>query len=179
MMKKLLKSVHIYRSYRQNKPGGPFFGPHGIYITCKELFGVVCGLKKYRQHLLGWSIIVCTNHAALTYLMKMSEPIGQLGRWMDLLSEYDNAIQHQSGRVHSNSNALSQRPCERNGDTDCQQCSRATQDLLQHWFLVPQPGWTNSRCHKVFDAARLQTHNLTTLQTRHDWDCQTCICSSR
>ena len=24
-MKKLLKSVHIYRSYRQNKPGGPFF----------------------------------------------------------------------------------------------------------------------------------------------------------
>jgi len=25
MVKKLLKSVHIYRSYRQNKPGGPFF----------------------------------------------------------------------------------------------------------------------------------------------------------
>jgi len=23
---KWLKSVHIYRSYRQNKPGGPFFG---------------------------------------------------------------------------------------------------------------------------------------------------------
>jgi len=30
MVKKLLKSVHIYWSYRQNKPGGPFFGPHGI-----------------------------------------------------------------------------------------------------------------------------------------------------
>jgi len=28
-MKKLLKSVHIYQSYRQNKPGGPFFGTTG------------------------------------------------------------------------------------------------------------------------------------------------------
>jgi len=25
IVKKLLKSVHIYRSYRQNNPGGPFF----------------------------------------------------------------------------------------------------------------------------------------------------------
>ena len=25
MVKKLFKSVHIYRSYRQNNPGGPFF----------------------------------------------------------------------------------------------------------------------------------------------------------
>jgi len=25
----LFKSVHIYRSYRQNKPGSPFFGTHG------------------------------------------------------------------------------------------------------------------------------------------------------
>jgi len=27
----LLKSVHIYRSYRQNEPGGPFFGPHDFW----------------------------------------------------------------------------------------------------------------------------------------------------
>jgi len=26
----LLKSVHIYRSYHQNKTGGPFFGTPGI-----------------------------------------------------------------------------------------------------------------------------------------------------
>jgi len=30
-VKKLFKSVYIYQSYRQNKPGGPFFGPHGIF----------------------------------------------------------------------------------------------------------------------------------------------------
>jgi len=48
-------------------------------ITHKELLGVVYFLKKYRQHLLGWPIVVCTNHAALTYLMKTPEPIGQQG----------------------------------------------------------------------------------------------------
>ena len=37
-------------------------------ITRQELLAVVFGLKKHRQHLLGRSIIVQTNHAALTYL---------------------------------------------------------------------------------------------------------------
>jgi len=30
-VKKKLKSVHIYRSYRQNKPGGPVFLEHPVY----------------------------------------------------------------------------------------------------------------------------------------------------
>ena len=29
-MKQLLKSVHIYRNYRQIKPGGPFFLEHPV-----------------------------------------------------------------------------------------------------------------------------------------------------
>jgi len=29
IVKKLLKLVHIYWSYRRNKPGGPFFGTPG------------------------------------------------------------------------------------------------------------------------------------------------------
>jgi len=56
-------------------------------ITRRELLRMVYGLKKFRQHLLRWSIIVRTDHAALTYLMKMPEPIGQQGRWLDLLLE--------------------------------------------------------------------------------------------
>jgi len=56
--------------------------------TCKELLGIVYGLKKYRHHLLGQPIVVHTDHVALTFLMKMPEPVGQ-GRWLDLLSEYD------------------------------------------------------------------------------------------
>ena len=88
-------------------------------ITRRELLAVVFGLKKYRQHLLGRSIIARTDHAALTYLMSTPEPIGQRGRWLDLLSEYDITIQHRSGRVHGNSDALSRRPCERTGEMEC------------------------------------------------------------
>jgi len=56
--------------------------------------------------------------------MKTPEPIGQQGRWLDLLAEYDITIQHRPGRVHGNSDVLSRRPCERVGDSDCRQCRR-------------------------------------------------------
>jgi len=95
-------------------------------ITRRELLGVVFGLKKYRQHLLGRPIIVRTDHAALAYLMKMPEPVGQQGRWLDLLGEYDITIQHRPGRVHGNSDALSRRLCEWNSEMDCRQCTKAT-----------------------------------------------------
>ena len=84
-------------------------------ITCKELHGVVYGLNKYRQHLLGRPIVVRTDHAALTYLMKTPEPIGQLGRSLDLLSEYHILMQ---GTVHGNSDVLSRQPCEHNGESE-------------------------------------------------------------
>jgi len=93
-------------------------------ITRKELLGIVYGLKKYRQHLLGRKIVVRTDHAALVVLKKTPEPVGQQGRWLDLLSEYDIEIKHRPGRMHSNSDALSRRPCERSGGKDCQQCLR-------------------------------------------------------
>ena len=59
---------------------------------------MVYGLKKCRQHLLGRPIVVQTDHTALTYLMKMPEPIGQQGQWLELLSEYDISIQHHLGK---------------------------------------------------------------------------------
>jgi len=95
-------------------------------ITHRELLGVVFGLKKYRQHLLGRPIIVRTDHAALAYLMKTPEPVGQQGRWLDLLGEYDITIQHRPGRVHGNSDALSRHPCKWSSEMDCRQCSKLT-----------------------------------------------------
>jgi len=47
-------------------------------ITRRELLGVVFGLKKYRQHLLGRPISVQTDHA-LTYLMKSSHGASTAG----------------------------------------------------------------------------------------------------
>jgi len=70
---------------------------------------MVYGLKKYRQHLLGRKIVVCTDHAAFTFLKKTPEPISQQGRWLDLLSEYQIDIEHRPGHVHSNSDARTRR----------------------------------------------------------------------
>jgi len=95
-------------------------------ITRKELLGVVFGLKKFRQHLLGRPMVVRTDHAALTHLLRTKEPIGQQGRRLDLLGEFQLTIQHRPGRVHSNSDGLSHRPCLQDDEVECKQCSWAT-----------------------------------------------------
>jgi len=114
-------------------------------ITRRELLGMVFGLKKYGQHLLGRPIIVRTDHAALKYLLTTPEPTGQQGRWLDLLSEYDITIQHRPGRVHGISDALSRHPCERSSETDCQQCRPATPALAAapvSWDVLPADSTT-------------------------------------
>jgi len=90
------------------------------------MLAVVFGLKKYRQHLLARKIRIRTDHAALTYLKRTPEPIGQQGRWLDLLSEFDYHIEHRPGHKHGNSDALSRRPCERDGGEACAQCVKGT-----------------------------------------------------
>jgi len=100
-------------------------------IACKELLVMVYGLKMYRQHLLGRPIVVRTDF----YYMKMPEPISQQERWLDLLSD-DISIQHCPGRVHGNSDALSRRPCECDGEMNCRQCRRQDSSPA----TVPAPG---------------------------------------
>ena len=98
---------------------------------------------------MGREIIIRTDHVALTFLKKTPEPIGQQGRWHDLLSECIIEIQHWPGRAHSNSHALSRRPCERNsGGKECQQCLRSiagskaaeTRDAGAATGQIPQTG---------------------------------------
>jgi hypothetical protein len=57
-------------------------------ITRKELLAVVVFLKQFRQYLLGRHFVVRTDHSALTWLKRTSEPIGQNARWLELLEEY-------------------------------------------------------------------------------------------
>ena len=102
-------------------------GPERRYcITSKEMLAVVFGFKKYRQHLLGRKVLVHTDHAALTYLKRTPEPIGQQARWLDFLAEFNYDIEHRAGHKHGNSNALSRRPCEREGMEPCSQCVKGT-----------------------------------------------------
>lgn len=63
--------------------------------------------------------VLRTDHASLTWLLNFKEPEGQLARWMEALQSYDMEMQHRAGRLHSNTDALSRRPCE---EADCRHC---------------------------------------------------------
>ena len=80
-------------------------------ITRKELLAVVHFVKHFRQYLLGRTFTIRTDHAALSWLKKTPEPIGQNARWLEQLGEYDYVITHRKGTSHSNADALSRHPC--------------------------------------------------------------------
>ena len=80
-------------------------------ITRKELLAVVYYLKYFKQYLLGHKFIVRTDHAALTWLWRTPEPVGQNARWLEQLEEYTFEVQHRPGERHGNADAMSRRPC--------------------------------------------------------------------
>ena len=80
-------------------------------VTRKELLSVVYFTKHFRQYLLGRKFIIRTDHAALAWLKRTPEPIGQNARWLELLGEFDFEIQHRSGARHGNADAMSRHPC--------------------------------------------------------------------
>jgi len=91
--------------------------------THRELAAIIFGLKYYRHFLLGYKFVLRTDHAALTYLMKMPNPVGQSARYLSTLAEYNFSIQYRPGDSHHNADALSRRPCGRDRMAPvCQQC---------------------------------------------------------
>jgi hypothetical protein len=51
-----------------------------------------------------------TDHSALQWLKTFKEPVGQVARWIERLTEYDYDIEHLPGRLHANADALSRYP---------------------------------------------------------------------
>lgn len=84
-------------------------------VTRKELLSLVYFTKVFRQYLLGKPFELRTDHAALQWLQRTPEPIGQQGRWLERLAEFEFKIIHRPGRHHGNADALSRRPCRQCG----------------------------------------------------------------
>ena len=63
--------------------------------TRKDLLAVVYFVKQFKQYLLGRKFLVRTNYAALTWLQRTSEMIGQQVRWQERLQEFSFTIQHR------------------------------------------------------------------------------------
>jgi len=91
--------------------------------TCRELAAIIYGLKHYRHFLLGFPFVLCTDHAALTHLLRTPNPVAQSARYLDTLAEYQFTPQYRPGLSHKNADALSRRPCSRDPDQPlCKQC---------------------------------------------------------
>jgi hypothetical protein len=84
-------------------------------VTRKELLAVVFFLKHFRRYLLGRPFLIRTDHAALQWLRRTPQPIGQQSRWLEILEEFDFVIEHRPGAQHANADALSRRPCRQCG----------------------------------------------------------------
>ena len=78
--------------------------------TRKELLAIVYGLHQHKQYLLGRHFVIRTDHAALTWLRKMAEPMPQLAWWLAFSEQFDYEVVHQPGVRHGNADGLSWRP---------------------------------------------------------------------
>ena len=96
--------------------------------TRKELLAVVSFIKYFKHFLLGRHFVVRTDHAALQWLWKTPEPVGQQARWVGFLEEFDFDVVHRPGRHHVNADALSRIPC-RSDEDSCRTIVQVNQQL--------------------------------------------------
>ena len=85
--------------------------PHVVYYTSKtlneaqrnhtttekELLAVVYTLDKFRAYLVGYDIIIFTDHSALKYLLTKQNAKARLIRWVLLLQEFNLQIKDKKG----------------------------------------------------------------------------------
>ena len=64
-------------------------------ITEKELLAVRYFIEYFRQYLLGRRFKVRSDHQALVCFLRLKEPRGKIARWLEILSQYDLAIEYR------------------------------------------------------------------------------------
>ena len=68
------------------------------YITTEnKLLVVVFALDKFKNYLLGTSIVIFTDHSALKYLLNKKDAKARLIRWIILLQEFNIQIKDKQG----------------------------------------------------------------------------------
>ena len=65
--------------------------------TEKEMLVVIFAFNKFWSYLLGFKVVVYTDHAALKYLLNKKDSKPRLIRWVLLLQEFDIKIKDKKG----------------------------------------------------------------------------------
>lgn len=77
-------------------------------IMEREALAVIYACKKFRHYLLGYKVIVHTNHDSLKYLVNKLDLSARLARWIQLLQEFNYEVVVKSGKSNLNIDFLSQ-----------------------------------------------------------------------
>ena len=97
-------------------------------VTRRELLAVVHFCTQFKHYLIGRKFDLRTDHGALTWLFQFKQPEGQIARWLELLSQFQMNIIHRPGRIHSNGDGLSRKPCTLECPT-CKKGEKLIQDI--------------------------------------------------
>ena len=84
-------------------------------VTRRELLAVVFFVKYFKQYLLGRKFTIRTDHAALQWLKRTPDPVGQQARWLEQLAPFEFDIVHRPGVRHGNADGMSRLPCRQCG----------------------------------------------------------------
>ena len=87
-------------------------------ITRRELLAVVNFVKHFRCYLVGRTFRIRTDHAALMYLHKSVNLLGQSARWLQYLEEFNYRVEHRRSAQHANADGLTRMKCKQCGMED-------------------------------------------------------------
>jgi hypothetical protein len=125
-------------------------------VTRKELLAIVKAVKHFRPYLLGRKCTIRTDHASLVWLLKTTQPNGQLARWLETLSDYDFELVHRKGLKHNNVDGLSRQRCK-----ECKQCQKMTARTMMEDGNASQTSSShaNLQCQLIHQDAVLPRSN--------------------
>ncbi|KAF8115513.1 hypothetical protein N665_0026s0056 [Sinapis alba] len=105
-----------------------------------ELAALVFALKIWRSYLYGESVQVFTDHKSLKYVFTQGDLNLRQRRWMELLADYDLAIDYHPGKADLVADALSRRKMDISGAKETQELVAALASLRLHATTVNEEG---------------------------------------
>ena len=76
-------------------------------VTEKECLAVIHATRKFRPYIHGQAFTVITDHGSLTWLFRLRDPEGRLGRWSLKLQGLNMRIEHRAGTRNGNADGFS------------------------------------------------------------------------